>query len=107
MAFTQLVSFLSVPGEVIEPVASTSVDQNFAIVNEDLDDLDVRVWGNLLFCIYAPFPLQEYCVLRSVPLYNRSHIIFQPISVITGLNVILRFYANERSLPQNVTLWAE
>jgi hypothetical protein len=107
MAFAEVVTLESTPGTVQNLSDSLPIDSNFLIQNLDLAEDDVRPWGNLLFAIYVPFPVQEYGVFRSVPLFNRAHLIFQPISSITGLNIVIDFYAAQNTAPQNIRLWVE
>ena len=107
MAFTEIVTLNSQPGKVVALTNQVSVDTNFCIVNNDLNEFDVEVWGHLLFAIYAPSPLNEYGVFLSVPCYNRAHLIFHPVTVLSGLNILVRFYAEQHAKPRSITLWGE
>lgn len=107
MTFSLLESFATIPGSIYLIGTAVSADHNFAVLIREIDEEDVRPYGQLLLQIYIPNPIDEYSTCVSHSCYTRSEVIFTPIPVLGSLNLRVGFYSPVRSLPRTVEIWTE
>lgn len=107
MAFTEVFN-ATVPSEVytvLEP--ATQAGQNFLIRVPNLDLNEVQPSGYVLWRIYIPNPVDEFAVVKSEGIRLRNNVFFNPLPMLTGLNVEVGYYIPRNLAGRNIRLLLE
>lgn len=107
MAFSEVTTITTVPGKKVTLGLFLTVDANYCLVYPELADDLVRPWGEWIFTIYVPSPVDKQSNFLTLPCYNQAQIVFHPFSLLSGLNCVQTLYTGKYTAPISVTLFQE
>jgi len=107
MAFTELSTVTSVPGQVVILYGATLTHKNYLIQNIDLVPDTIQPWGYAIASIYVPTPVDRYAALYTRPCYNDSEFVFNLLPEFPELNIQWSIYATRNDQSADIRLWVE
>lgn len=107
MAFSLIAELVVQPGIISTFATQVNIDQNFALVVDDITEDDVKVAGNWLFRVFVPIPVSYPSTFLTVPVYTKSTVLFKPFPTLNGVPVQVAFYRHENLTPVIVALFSE